>query len=124
MNILLSLIIVAVTARVIFWLYTGRIWEDALISLTPARNVWDCIGLTHHVSELRVHSFTSALGKLILIAGEAFHQGLLAMRLASIVASIAALYFAYRLGVLLSYHWFAHVLGLELINFSALTIRS
>ena len=34
------------------------------------------------------------------------------MRLASTVASVAALYFAYRLGVLLSFHWSAHVLVL------------
>src|SRR6185295_11098804 len=78
---------VAVATRVAFWAYTGRIWEDAIISLSPARNVWEGVGLTHHASEPRVHSFTSALGELVLIFGEAFGPGygLTAMRIATLL---------------------------------------
>lgn len=56
---LTSMVVTAVLIRLAFWVYTDRIWEDALISATPARNVWEGFGLTHHASEPRVHSFTS-----------------------------------------------------------------
>jgi hypothetical protein len=32
--------VAAVASRLVFWLYTGRVWEDAMISLSAARNVW------------------------------------------------------------------------------------
>src|SRR5262249_18872216 len=102
--------VLAVTLRLIFWIRTGRIWEDALISLTPARNVWEGFGLTHHASEPRVHSFTSALGELILIAGESVHAGLSTIRLVSILAAVAAIYYAYQIGRRLSFPWPAQVL--------------
>ena len=95
----------ALTARLVFWLYTGRIWEDALITLTPARNAWEGFGLTHHASEPRVHSFTSPLSVLIPLAGESIGQGLLALRLASLAAGAAAIHYAYRLGRELEFHW-------------------
>ena len=89
-------ICIAVLSRVIFWLYTERIWEDALISLTAARNVWLGEGLTHHAAEPRVHSFTSALGQLILILGEYFNSGLLLMRLTSLITAAGTICFAYK----------------------------
>ena len=106
--------LVAVATRLTFWLYTGRIWEDAIISLSPARNVWEGVGLTHHASEPRVHSFTSALGELILIFGEAFGpgHGLFAMRIASLLAAAASIYYAYRICLRLRLHWPAQVLVL------------
>ena len=45
---LLAFIGLAVLARVAFWLITDRVWEDALITVTHARNVVAGIGLTHH----------------------------------------------------------------------------
>jgi hypothetical protein len=112
--LLLVFIAVALITRLTFWLYTGRIWEDALISLSPARNVWDGVGLTHHASEPYVYSFTSGLGELILIAGEGFGAGygLLAMRLASLAAAVAAIIYAYRLCLHLRLHWSAQVFAL------------
>ena len=83
-----------------------------MITITAARNVWEGVGLTHHASEPYVQSFTSPVSVLIPIVGEFFHQGLLFLRLSSLVAAVAAIYFAYRIGVLLRFHWVAQVLVL------------
>lgn len=103
---------VAVVTRLVFWAYTGRIFEDAIISLSPARNVWEGVGLTHHISEPRVHSFTSALGELVLIVGEGFGAGygLTAMRIASLAAAVASIWCAARICAHLRLHWSAQVL--------------
>lgn len=87
--------VAAVVVRLIFTIYTKRIWEDAYITVTHARNVIDGIGLTHHASE-RVHGFTSALSVLIPLPGEVLGQGLLSLRIASVVASVVTIVFAYR----------------------------
>ena len=39
-------IALALATRLTFWFYTGRVWEDALITITAARNVWEDFGLT------------------------------------------------------------------------------
>ena len=116
--------VAAVASRLVFWLYTGRVWEDAMISLSAARNVWLGVGLTHHASEPHVHGFTSALGELILIFGEAFFEGggLLAMRLVSIAAAVAAIYYAYRITLRLGLHWAAQSLVLGYLAFDHLQI--
>ena len=113
---------VALATRLTFWFYTGRVWEDALITITAARNVWEGFGLTHHSSEPYVQSFTSPISVLIPLAGELFHQGLLLLRLSSLVASVAAIYFAYRIGVLLTFHWVAQVLVLTYLSCDQLQI--
>ena len=102
----------AVIARLLFWGVTGRVWEDALISLTPAANFWDGYGFTHHPSEPAVHSFTSAFGELVLLAGQSIGQGLNAMRLASVIGAVISIAAAFRLGVALRFHWSAHCLFL------------
>ena len=95
----------SVVARLVFWLTTHRVWEDALITLAPVRNAFTGIGLTHHAGEGRVYSFTSALSVLIPLAGELVHRGsgLLTLRLASLVtAPVAVLFTALicrRLGI-------------------------
>jgi hypothetical protein len=53
------------SSRLTFWFYTGRVWEDALITRTAARNVWEGVGLTHHASEPHVHGVTSPLGSKV-----------------------------------------------------------
>jgi hypothetical protein len=108
--LLVLFIVVAFGLRLTFWLYTGRTFEDALITLTPARNAWEGFGLTHHASEPRVHSFTSPVGVLIPLAGESIRQGLLLMKLASLFASIPTIYYAYRIGEVVRFHWTAQVL--------------
>jgi hypothetical protein len=114
--------VLAVATRVIFMLYTGRIWEDALIALTSARNVWEGFGWTHHVSEPRVQSFSSVVGELIMVIGESVRQGLLAVRLASIAASVATVYFAFRIGSLLLFNGIAHTLVLSYLAMDHLQI--
>lgn len=114
--------LLAVVARLIFMFYTGRIWEDALIALTSARNMWEGHGLTHHASEPRVQSFSSVIGEMIMVIGEAVRQGLLAIQLASLAASVAAVYFAYRIGILLSFNWAAHTLVLSYLAIDHLQV--
>lgn len=89
-------LLAAITARIVFWLYTGRVWEDALITLTPVRNLFSGNGLTYHVGDGHVFSYTSAISVLIPIAGEVVGHGLglTALRLASVAGAIAALVFA------------------------------
>ena len=120
--LLLGFTVLGVLLRVIFWTYTGRIWEDALITLTPAMNLWDGLGLTHHPSEPRVHSFTSPISVIIPIIGEAFNSGLLALRLASLVGSVLSIYFAYQIGRHLKFNTWAHVLVLGYLSVDQLQI--
>src|SRR5437660_11536091 len=86
----------AVAARLVFWTTTNRMFEDGLTTLTAARNVPLGLGLVHHAGEGNVHGFTSALGVLIPLAGELIHEGsgMLAMRLASLVAVAVAMAYA------------------------------
>lgn len=120
--ILTIFIAIALTTRLVFWFYTGRVWEDALITITAARNVWEGFGLTHHASEPYVQSFTSPISVLIPIVGEAFQAGLLAMRLSSLAASVATIYFAYRIGVLLGFRLVVHIFVLAYLACDQLQI--
>ena len=111
-QLLFLFIIIGLAIRIVFWIYTGRTWEDALITLTPARNAWEGFGLTHHASEPRVHSYTSPISVLIPLLGEAVGQGLFALKFASLVGSGATIYYAYRIGQFLCFHWSAQALVL------------
>src|SRR5438105_13623571 len=86
----------AVVARLVFWTITNRMFEDGLTTITHARNVPLGLGLVHHAGEGNVHAFTSAIGVLIPLAGELIHQGsgMLAMRVASVIAVCIALVYA------------------------------
>ena len=112
----------ALAERIVFRQYTHRIWEDALITLTPVRNAWDGFGLTHHVSEPRVHSFTSPISVLVPLVGEGFGHGLFALELASLGACVAALAYAYRIGLKLGFRWWAQVLVLGYLSFDQLQV--
>ncbi|MBV8753936.1 MAG: hypothetical protein JO328_13830 [Hyphomicrobiales bacterium] len=102
-RVFLAFLIAALAVRLVFWLYTGRIWEDGLMALTAARNAWEGFGLTHHASEPRVYCFTSPLSEMVMLAGEAVGQGLLAMRIASLIATVPTLYYAYRISLLFGF---------------------
>jgi 4-amino-4-deoxy-L-arabinose transferase-like glycosyltransferase len=54
--------------------------------------------------------------------GELFHQGLLLLRLSSLAAAIATIYFAYRIGLLLAFHWVAQILVLTYLSCDQLQI--
>jgi hypothetical protein len=96
---LLAFIGLAVLARLAFWVVTDRVWEDALITVTHARNAVAGIGLTHHPGEPVTHGFTSAVSVLIPLAGEIVVKGsgILVLRVASIVAAVATIVFADRI---------------------------
>ena len=82
-----------VGVRLAFWAYTGRVWEDALITIAHARNAVAGLGLTHHAGEPPTHGFTSALSVLIPLVGEAISRdgGLFVIRLASLIAVVVAI---------------------------------
>jgi hypothetical protein len=89
----------AIVARLVFWVLTQRVWEDALITVTHARNAVQGLGLTHHAGEPLTHGFTSAISVLIPLAGEAISPGagILTIRLVSLLAAVATIVAAERL---------------------------
>jgi hypothetical protein len=117
-----SFVVLALAVRLVFWLWTGRIWEDALITLTPAKMLWSGHGLTHHVSEPRIHSFTSPISELIPIVGESVGHGLLLLRLVSLVAGGFAVVYAYRAGRILGLSTAAQVVVLSFISTDQLQV--
>jgi hypothetical protein len=120
--LLVAAVVLALLVRVIFWIYTRRVWEDALISITPARNFWLGHGLTHHLSEPRVHSFTSPLSVLIPLAGESVGGGLFFLRLSSLAAAACAIVFAHRIAGFLKVHWTVEIFLLGYLAFDQLQI--
>ncbi|MGA2655221.1 MAG: hypothetical protein ABSF18_04505 [Gammaproteobacteria bacterium] len=117
-----AFMMIAVVIRIIFWLYTDRTWEDALITITPAQNFWLGYGITHHISEPQVHSFTSPFSLLIPLVGDAFGYGLTLLKLTSLIFAAGAIYYAYRIGLLLKFHWSAQVLMLSYLATDQLQI--
>src|SRR6476659_5797846 len=73
--LLAGAIALALISRIVFWAYTDRVWEDALITIAHARNAVDGLGLVHHAGEGHVQGFTSGLSVLVPLAGEAIHSG-------------------------------------------------
>jgi hypothetical protein len=71
----LLIAILAMAIRVLFWCYTGRVWEDTLITVLHSENCAQGLGLTHHPSEPRVHGFTSPLSVLVPLAADVVHVG-------------------------------------------------
>lgn len=104
---------VAVATRLTFWLVTGRVFEDALITLAHARNAALGLGLVHHGGEeVAVHGFTSALSVVIPLGGEliAPDSGLLVLRFVSLIAAaltvLVALQIAEELALGRTTRWF------------------
>jgi hypothetical protein len=93
-----SLMATAVVARLVFWLVTDRVWEDALITIRHAENAVAGRGLTHHPAHGRVHGFTSPLSVLVPLAGEEIHRGggLAALRIASLAAGALTVWLAWK----------------------------
>jgi hypothetical protein len=96
---LLAFIGLALLTRLAFWLITDRVWEDALITVTHARNAVAGIGLTHHPGEPVTHGFTSAVSVLIPLLGEVIvhGSGIFVLRVASLLAAVATIVFADRI---------------------------
>src|ERR1700753_3469103 len=74
-----ALYMIAVSAmliRIFYWAYTGRTWDDALITVLHSENAASGLGLTHFVpGERPLHGFTSPLSVLIPLAGDLVHVG-------------------------------------------------
>lgn len=70
------LIVLAVLIRVFYWGYTGRTWEDALITVLHSENAASGQGLTHVTpGEPPLHGFTSPLSVLLPLVGDLVHVG-------------------------------------------------
>lgn len=93
----LILLCLTLFVRILFWTYTNRTFEDALITLTPVRNWWLGNGLTHHISEPQIHSFTSPISILIPLPWEKFGLGLFSLKITSLFASAGTSILAYQI---------------------------
>jgi hypothetical protein len=72
----LAVAAVAVCIRFFFWWYTGRVWEDALITVLHSENFVNGLGMTHYrVGEPPLHGFTSPLSVLVPLIGDLFKVG-------------------------------------------------
>jgi hypothetical protein len=73
----LFLACVAVALRFFFWAYTGRNWEDALITVLHSENFFNGLGLTHYLGEGEppLHGFTSPLSVLVPMMGDFLKVG-------------------------------------------------
>lgn len=73
---LILIIVSAVLIRLFYWVYTGRTWEDALITVLHSENAVRGLGLTHvHPGEPPLHGFTSPLSVLLPLAGDVIQVG-------------------------------------------------
>jgi hypothetical protein len=98
--LLVVAIAVGLVIRIVYWVVTDRVLDDAYITIKHAKNVADGVGLTHHLGEGGpVHGFTSVLSVLVPLPGEliAGGGGIVALRLVSLLAFAATAYYAYRI---------------------------
>jgi hypothetical protein len=66
----------ACAIRLFFWFYTGRVWEDALITVLHSENFARGLGLSHyHPGYPPLHGFTSPLSVLVPLMADVFHVG-------------------------------------------------
>lgn len=82
--------------RIVFWAYTQRYWEDALITCLHSENMASGLGLTHvRPGEPPLHGFTSPLSVLAPLIGDMMHVGfgLEFLKLVSIPASALTVFF-------------------------------
>lgn len=86
--------------RVIFWMYTQRYWEDALITCLHSENMASGLGMTHvRPGEPPLHGFTSPLSVLVPLIGDLIRVGFGVefLKLVSIPASALTVF--YVLGI-------------------------
>ena len=98
---LVILLTIAFLVRLVFWVYTGRTWEDALITVLHSENFYHGLGLTHfRIDDPRpLHGFTSPISVLVPLLADRFHVGwgLPFEKLISLVAGPVAVWFGYRI---------------------------
>jgi hypothetical protein len=115
-------VFLALSVRIIFWLYTGRIWEDAMITSTAVENAINGFGLTHHTSEPRVQVITSPLAAIIPLSLQLFFEPILSMRLISLVAIIGTIIYGYKICCSLNFKIVATIFVLSFLSFNYLHI--
>jgi len=72
----MGIALLAIAVRFFFWAYTGRLWEDALITTLHSENLFSGLGLTHYrVGQAPLHGFTSPLSVLVPMIGDALRIG-------------------------------------------------
>ncbi len=99
---LFLLIAAAIGIRFLYWVYTDRTWEDALITVLHSENAVHGLGLTHvKPGEPPLHGFTSPLSVLIPLAGDVLHSGfgLPLLKLLSALLGGVAVWLGARLGL-------------------------
>jgi hypothetical protein len=64
---LVGLMGLAFVLRLVFWIYTQLMWEDALITVLHSENVYHGLGITHvRIDDPRpLHGFTSPISVLV-----------------------------------------------------------
>lgn len=90
--VLYALLAAALLIRLLFWLYTGRTWEDALITVLHAENLWQNGQLSHlRLDGGPVHGFTSPISVIVPIIGGAIDlQGTLALPFIKLISALCA----------------------------------
>jgi hypothetical protein len=101
----------AVGFRLLYQIYTSRVWEDALILDIVTKNFWAGEGLTHQVGEPAIQSFSSVVWMLFSLVGNSIGQGIFVLKLISLLATVATIWFAYSIAC----KWRTNTPGLILI---------
>lgn len=98
---LVGLMTAAFLLRLFFWVYTGRTWEDALITVLHSENFYHGLGLTHFKIDdpKPLHGFTSPISVLVPLLADRFHVGwgLPFLKLLSLLAGPVTVWFGYRI---------------------------
>ncbi len=98
---LVGLMALAFLLRLVFWIYTQRTWEDALITVLHSENFYHGLGLTHfRIDDPKpLYGFTSPISVLVPLLADRFHVGwgLPFQKLLSLLAGPVAVWFGYRI---------------------------
>ena len=98
----IALAVAAIAVRLLFWACTGRVWEDALITLAHSENAVRGLGLTLPQDGGRpVQGFSSPLGVLLPLAGDFLWlgSGLTVLRVASALAGGLTILYLLRIAL-------------------------
>jgi hypothetical protein len=97
--LLVIFVLLAIGFRILFSLVTQRTWEDALILDSVTKNFWLGNGLTHQIGEGPIQSFSSVIWMLFSLVGNSVGQGVLFLKFASLIATLATIWFAYSIAL-------------------------
>jgi len=92
-------VFVAVGFRILFSIVTNRTWEDALILDSVTKNLWSGNGHTHQIGEEPIQSFSSVVWMWFSLIGNSVGQGVFFLKLISLLATVATLWFAYLIAL-------------------------